>query len=126
MAFFAVVSIAVIGLYIAYAIPIFLRWRMGDTFKPGPWTLGNKYKWMCPVAVAWVALCTVVFSLPITPTAVWWSSDFDWASANYAPLVVGLVVLLVTVSWFGGVRNTFTGPRKTIKMEGDGLAVSGD
>lgn len=48
------------------------------------------------------------------------------ASANYAPLVVGLVVLLVTVSWFGGVRNTFTGPRKTIKMEGDGLAVSGD
>ena len=29
-AFFAVVSITVIGLYIAYAIPIFLRWRMGD------------------------------------------------------------------------------------------------
>ena len=35
-----------IGLYIAYAIPIFLRWRMGDEFVPGPWTLGNKYKSM--------------------------------------------------------------------------------
>ena len=35
-AFFAVVSIAVIGLYIAYVIPIFLRWRMGDEFEPGP------------------------------------------------------------------------------------------
>ena len=36
VAFFAVVSIAVIGLYIAYVIPIYLRWRMGDTFETGP------------------------------------------------------------------------------------------
>ena len=34
-AFFAVVSIAVIGLYIAYVIPIFLRWRKGDEFEAG-------------------------------------------------------------------------------------------
>ena len=33
-AFFAVVSITVIGLYIAYVIPIFLRWRKGDDFEP--------------------------------------------------------------------------------------------
>ena len=31
-AFNAVVSIAVIGLYIAYVIPIYLRWRKGDDF----------------------------------------------------------------------------------------------
>ena len=40
VAFFAVVSIAVIGLYIAYVIPIFLRWRQGDAFQAGPWNLG--------------------------------------------------------------------------------------
>ena len=45
-AFFAVVSITVIGLYIAYVIPIFLRWRKGDDFEPGPWNNGRKYKWM--------------------------------------------------------------------------------
>ena len=39
-----------IGLYIAYTIPVFLRWRMGDSFEPGPWTLGNKYKWINPIA----------------------------------------------------------------------------
>ena len=50
-AFYAIVSITVIGLYIAYAIPIYLRWRMGDAFVAGPWTLGNRYRWMCPVAV---------------------------------------------------------------------------
>ncbi len=33
VAFYAVVSIAVIGLYLAFAIPIYLRWRMGDSFS---------------------------------------------------------------------------------------------
>ena len=33
-AFFAVVSIAVIGLYIAYVIPVYLRWRKGDASSP--------------------------------------------------------------------------------------------
>src|SRR6185312_12616284 len=42
VAFTAVVSIGVIGLYLAYVIPIFLRWRMGHEFKQGPWNLGNK------------------------------------------------------------------------------------
>src|SRR3954451_17823820 len=52
-AFFAVVLIATIGLYIAYVMPTYLRWRMGDRFVPGPWTLGKKYKWVNPAAVIW-------------------------------------------------------------------------
>src|SRR3712207_9442446 len=47
-AFLAVVSITVIGLYIAYVMPVFLRWRKGDSWQPGPWTLGRKYKWVNP------------------------------------------------------------------------------
>ena len=66
------VSITVIGLYIAYVIPMFLRWRMGDAFEPGPWTLGQKYKWMNPFAVVWTALITVIFCLPFAPAAVPW------------------------------------------------------
>ena len=50
-AFTAVVSITVIGLYIAYVIPVYLRWREGDSWEPGPWTLGKKYKWVNPAAV---------------------------------------------------------------------------
>ena len=53
-AFFAVVSITSIGLYIAYVMPIYLRWRMGDAFEPGAWKLGSKYRWINPVAVVWV------------------------------------------------------------------------
>ena len=59
VAFLAVTSISVIGLYIAYTIPVYLRWRMGDSFKTGPWTLGSKYKWVNPIAFVWVAICVV-------------------------------------------------------------------
>ena len=89
VAFFAVVSVCVIGLYIAYAIPIFLRWRMGDAFKPGPWTNGAKYKWMNLGATIWVGIITVIFCLPFTPAAVPWNDEFDWNAVNYAPLTVG-------------------------------------
>ncbi len=51
VAFYAVTSIAVIGLYLAFAIPIWLRWRMGDAFEPGSWNNGKKYKWMNLIAV---------------------------------------------------------------------------
>ena len=36
VAFFAVVSVCVIGLYIAYVIPVFLRWRIGDAVRARP------------------------------------------------------------------------------------------
>jgi amino acid transporter len=114
VAFYAVVSIAVIGLYIAYVIPIYLRWRMGDAFEVGPWTLGRKYKWMNPFATVWVAFITIVFILPTNPGGVPWNDEFDWKLVNYAPLVTGAVILAVGIWWLISARHTFTGPRHTI------------
>jgi hypothetical protein len=95
VAFFAVVSIAVIGLYIAYVTPVYLRLKAGDSFQPGSWTLGAKYKWVNKIAVAWVAISVIIFSLPFTPAAVPWNDEFDWSELNYAPLMVGGVFLAV-------------------------------
>ena len=39
--FFAIVSIGVIGLYIAYIIPVFLRLRQGDELRAGAVDLGR-------------------------------------------------------------------------------------
>ncbi|HET6505733.1 MAG TPA: amino acid permease [Baekduia sp.] len=114
VAFYAVVSIAVIGLYIAYVIPIYLRWRMGDAFETGPWTLGRKYKWMNPLATVWVGIITIIFILPTTPAGVPFRSEFDWSAVNYAPLVTGGLILAVGLWWLLGARKTFTGPRHTI------------
>ena len=47
VAFFAVVSIGVIGLYVAFAIPIYQRWKAGPASSPAAGRSGRKYKWMC-------------------------------------------------------------------------------
>jgi amino acid transporter len=123
VAFFAVVSVCVIGLYIAYVIPIYLRLRMGDRFEPGPWNNGKKYKWMNTFSVVWVAIITVIFCLPFTPAAVPFSKDFDWNAVNYAPIAVGSVLLAVGLWWLLSARRTFTGPVRNVKFAGEGLVA---
>ncbi len=117
VAFLAVVSITVIGLYIAYGIPIFLRLRAGDSFTPGPWTLGRKYKAMCTFSVVWIILISILFSLPVVPAGVPWRDEFDWSAVNYAPLAVFGLILIVAVWWLVSARKTFTGPRRTIEID---------
>ncbi len=114
VAFLAVTSISVIGLYIAYTIPVFLRWRKGDDFKPGPWTLGKKYRWNNLIATVWVAICVVIFCLPFTPAGVPWNKGFTWSSVNYAPLVTIGVMVAVTLWFLISARKTFKGPIRTI------------
>jgi amino acid transporter len=114
VAFLAVTSISVIGLYIAYTIPVFLRWRMGDSFKTGTWTLGQKYKWINPLAFVWVAICVIIFCLPFHPAGVFFKSGFSWSVVNYAPLVTIGVMVGVTIWYVGWAKKTFTGPIRTI------------
>ena len=70
VAFYAVVSVAVIGLYLAFLIPIWLRWRMGDAFQAGSWNNGAKYKWMNLIAVIEIAIISVYFIMPFVPAGV--------------------------------------------------------
>jgi amino acid transporter len=114
-AFAAVVSITVIGLYIAYVIPVFLRWRMGDAFQPGPWTLGRKYKWVNPAAIVWVIICVIIFSLPQVPAGVPWNKGFDWKYVNYAPLTVIAVLLFTGLWWMIDARKRFNGPIREVE-----------
>jgi amino acid transporter len=120
LAFYAVVSVAVIGLYLAFLIPIWLRLRMGDRFEPGPWTLGSKYKVLNWIAVIEIAVICVYFIMPLVPEAVPFSSGFTWTAVNYAPIVVGVVMAGVILWWALSARHWFTGPRRTID-ETDGL-----
>ena len=85
--FFAVVSITVIGLYIAYVIPIFLRWRMGDALRArsldarAQVQVGQSRRPDLGGRSAWI-----IFILPFVPAGVPWNEDFDWKSVNYAPI----------------------------------------
>jgi amino acid transporter len=114
VAFLAVVSVAVIGLYLAFLIPIFLRWRMGDAFQPGSWTLGSKYKWMNLIAVIEIAVISIYFILPFTPSGVPGNKDFSWSSFNYAPILTFGVLIVLAIWWNVSAKKWFKGPKHTI------------
>ncbi len=101
-AFTAIVSVNVVGLYLAYGVPIFLRLRLKD-FEPGPWNLGRYGRPVAAVAVVWIVLSSVLFMLPqVSPITV--------DSFNYAPIALGVVLLIATVWWFANARRRFQGP----------------
>ena len=114
VAFLAVISVAVIGLYLAFAVPIFLRWRMGDAFEPGSWTNGKKYKWMNLIAVIEIGIISIYFILPFTPAGVPFNKDFAWASVNYAPVLTFGTLIILAIWWNVSAKHWFTGPKHTI------------
>jgi amino acid transporter len=116
VAFFAVVTIGVVGLYVAFSIPIWLRWKAGSSFVPGGWTLGPKYKWMCLVAVAEIAVTSVIALLPTSYLGVPWNTGFAWKYVNYTILVVPGALLLLWIYWHLSVKNWFTGPKNTVNL----------
>ncbi|MFF5146792.1 amino acid permease [Streptomyces sp. NPDC013157] len=102
-AFTAIVSVNVVGLFLAYAVPVFLRLRLGDDFRPGPWNLG---RWSRPVgwlAVVWILLSSILFMLPQ-------ASPITVDSFNYAPIALAVVLAVATVWWFATARRRFQGP----------------
>ncbi|MFC9930766.1 amino acid permease [Streptomyces sp. NPDC127190] len=97
-AYNAVTAINVIGITPAYAIPVLLRLRAGDRFRPGPWHLG---RWSRPVgwiAVVWVTCVTVLFCLPQ-------SSPVTVDTMNYASLALAVVLVLASVWWYVARRS---------------------
>lgn len=103
-AYAAITSIAVIGLYIAYMIPVFLRLQAGENFQRGPWHLG---KWSRPIGiivVAWVSFICVLFILPpVSPVTI--------NTFNYAPAAVAVVLAISWLYWIGGARKWYKGPK---------------
>jgi amino acid transporter len=123
VAFVAVVSIGVIGLYVAFSIPIWLRWRAGDSFTPGRWTLGSKYKWMCLVAVAEIIVTSIIALLPGSNLAVPWNDGFALKYVNYTIIVMPGALLVLWIWWHLSVKNWFTGPKTTIDLPAQAGAV---
>jgi amino acid permease (GABA permease) len=103
-AYAAVTSIAVIGLYIAYVLPTFLRLRQGDSFRRGPWHLGRWSKPIGITAVAWVVIISILFILPV-------DSPITAANFNYTIVAVAVVLGFAGIYWAVSAKNWFTGPR---------------
>jgi amino acid transporter len=116
-AFYAVAGICTVGLYIAYTLPVYLRLRVGDSFEPGPWNLGRRYRIVNVLAIVFVIL--VVYSLvllPYAPTGLPWNDGFDWTVVNYVPLAI-ILPLIFGVWYLVSAKNKYQGPVRTLEED---------
>ena len=110
VAYLVATSIAVIGLNIAFALPIILRIKAGDSFEAGAWSLGRHYKWISPVAVVYIAFICIAGILPVSPNGVPGAEEFDWELVNYSPITVAAAFVLFGGWYLISARKWFTGP----------------
>lgn len=114
VAFAAATSIATIGLYISYGLPIFIGLLWPKNFKKGPFNLGKFSRPVALVATLWICFITIIFCLPnLNPV--------DSQTLNYTPVAVGIVLLWALGSWFLWAHRWFTGPIRQIEAEEIGV-----
>ena len=122
VAFFAMTGMCVVGLYIAYAIPIYLRLRDPD-FVQGEWNLGRWSKLVGWTAVVWVGFITILFFAP--PFWPFWPPGgstvfgtgadaftvYHLSNFNFTPVIIISFFVLVGLWWVVSARHWFKGPQ---------------
>ena len=115
-AFFALTGICTVGLYLAYIIPVYLRLRAGDSFEPGPWNLGKRYKLVNVLAIVFVVAVVYSLNLPYTPAGLPWNDGFEVSVVNYTPLAI--VLPLIFGLWYlVSAKDHYQGPVRTLEED---------
>lgn len=117
VAFSAATSIATIGLYISYGLPILmgLIWHKKFVSMKGPFNLGVLSRPIAAGACAWIVTITVVFCLPT-------SNPVTSQTLNYTVVAVGIIGIGSILSWVLWAHRWFTGPAQEV-MEAIRLGV---
>ncbi|KAJ3024556.1 UNVERIFIED_CONTAM: hypothetical protein HDU68_008019 [Siphonaria sp. JEL0065] len=119
----AINSFGVIGTYLAYLMPIFLRVVRHDKFPVGPFNLGI---WSVPVGMVAILFLSFSSIALVLPTIYTNPSDYMMAdnvtldndayvaaylsNFNWAPVVVISVFVISNVFWLTSARKWFKGP----------------
>ncbi|KAJ6541982.1 APC amino acid permease [Mycena vulgaris] len=116
VAFSAATSIATIGLYISYGIPIALRVIYRDQFVRGPFHLGAFSYPIAITSVLWIMFISIAFILPSV-------NPVNSQTLNYSIVAVGIVIFYSVGFWLISARKWFAGPVKQIAAEEMGINV---
>ncbi|WWD15629.1 hypothetical protein CI109_100051 [Kwoniella shandongensis] len=104
----AIFTLAIMGPYVAYGIPIGAKLLWGKkTFVPGPWYLGRFSRICGIIAVVWMIFAIVLFSFPADVAP-------DAGSFNYACVVAAGVWAFAIIYWYFpriGGKTFFRGPQ---------------
>ncbi|ORY75312.1 amino acid/polyamine transporter I [Leucosporidium creatinivorum] len=107
----ALFSVAVIGIYVSYAIPILLRClpagQRAMESRKGPFSLGSSAVPLGIVATAWVIFIVIVLLFPSNPNPA--APDM-----NYAVVILAFILGGAILAWVVSARHWFTGPVRTI------------
>lgn len=110
VAFSAATSIATIGLYISYGIPILIGLIYHRNFQKGPFNLQVASRPVALIAVLWICFISIIFCLPT-------ANPVSDQTLNYTPVAVGIVAAYAFGSWFLWARTWFKGPIRQIQAE---------
>jgi len=110
VAYAAATSIATIGLYISYGIPILIGLIYSKEFnaRKGPFNLGIFSRPIAFTAVAWICFITIIFCLPTT-------NPVTSTTLNYTVVAVGIIAVGSLGTWFLWAHRWFVGPVKEIE-----------
>ncbi|KAK4236574.1 amino-acid permease BAT1 [Achaetomium macrosporum] len=105
VAFSAATSIATIGLYLSYGLPILIGLVCHRSFKAvkGPFNLGVLSRPVATAACLWIGFITVVFCLPT-------ANPVTSQTINYTAVAVGILTLGAVGSWVVWAHRWFRGP----------------
>jgi amino acid transporter len=131
----AIFSIAAIGAFVAFTIPITIRtFFVGNRFRRGPWHLGRASPVIGTLATCFTSLMVPILCLPATR-----GENLDPTVMNWTCLVWGIPMLGAMVWWVVSAHKWFKGPKVNIehamlgreesvivgKTGGDGASDSG-
>jgi amino acid transporter len=117
-AFFALTGICVIGLYISYAIPIYLR-LTNPNFQVGPWNLKGRHKLVGWASLVWIAFISILFVAPLfRPFWPIWGDKNEFAPGLFrqnnfnftGPLILAAAIFILGY-WSLSGKKWFTGPK---------------
>ncbi|KAL8653802.1 MAG: hypothetical protein Q9210_001884 [Variospora velana] len=110
IAFHALTSLALIGHYTSYLLPITLLVvrRFGKKEVPwGPWTLG---RWGLPINLFAMAYSILLIGFMLLPPY----QPVNAGNMNYASLIFGAAMMMSIVLWFVYGKKTYWGPVREV------------
>ena len=104
----AATSIATIGLYISYGLPILIGMVNPAGFIHGPFNLRFFSRPVALIACLWIGFITIIFCLPeLNPV--------DSQKLNYTPVALGVTAVWCLASWLLWARKWFKGPIRQVE-----------
>lgn len=118
-AYFTVLSIATVGLYVSYLFCIGVYMIRREHKLQGYYNLGRWALWAQIPACLYLVFCVIFMYFPTT-------IPVTGNNMNYSCVATGIIIILALISWFGGAHKTYIHTVDNLESAGVIEAVDAD